>query len=138
MRSNRHGSMFSGNPLAGAAAITALDVLIDEKRAERSRMLGQKLMDRFSVMKSSYFDQVSRKRLFLSLFIYEAHPLGPVTGQRLAALLQKRRVLTNSYRCRIRLAPALVIDEKVVMEGIDMIERALNDLADIEGKIGGE
>jgi acetylornithine/succinyldiaminopimelate/putrescine aminotransferase len=98
--------MFSGNALAGAAAITALDVLIDEKRAERSRMLGQKLINQFSAIKSSYFDQVSGKRLFLSLFIYEAHPLGLVTSQRLAALLQKRRVLTNSYRCRIRLALA--------------------------------
>lgn len=138
MRSNRYGSMFSGNPLASAAAITALDVLIDEKPAERSRMLGQKLMDRFSAIKSPYFDRVSGQGLFLSLFIHETHPLGRVTGGRLAALLLKRGILTNSYGCRIRLAPALVIDEKVLMEGIDMIEQALHDLADIEGEIEGE
>ena len=35
-----HGSTFGGNPMACAVSIAALDVLIDEKLAERSLELG--------------------------------------------------------------------------------------------------
>ncbi|GAA3329731.1 hypothetical protein GCM10020331_079400 [Ectobacillus funiculus] len=40
-----HGSTFGGNPLACAVSIAALDVIIQEKLAERSLQLGEKLFD---------------------------------------------------------------------------------------------
>jgi putrescine aminotransferase len=40
-----HSSTFGGSPLACAAALAALDVLVDEDLAERSRVLGARLLD---------------------------------------------------------------------------------------------
>ena len=39
--SGSHGSTYGGNPLGSATAIAALDVLVDEKLAERAAHLGE-------------------------------------------------------------------------------------------------
>src|SRR5699024_10328919 len=40
-----HGSTFGGNPLACAVSVAALDVIIDEYLPERSRKLGEYMME---------------------------------------------------------------------------------------------
>ncbi|KAH8652673.1 putative ornithine aminotransferase [Tricladium varicosporioides] len=134
----QYGSTFSGNPLASAVANAALDVLIDEKLIERSQMLSKKLVARFNAIKSPYFERVTGLGMFWSLSIKQIHPQNRVTGGRLAALLLQRGLLTNSFGNVIRIAPALVIEEKVLIRGVDMIEEALNDIAEIEGEIEGD
>lgn len=124
--------------MASAVAITALDVIIEEKLIERCQALSKKLDERFATFKFLYFDRVQGQGLFRSVYIHQTHPLGRVTGGRLAALFLQRGLLTNSYGSRIRLAPALVIEESVLLKGIDMIEQALNDIADIDRKMEGE
>ena len=41
IRPGQHGSTFGGNPVAGAVAIAALDVVLDEKLAQNARKLGR-------------------------------------------------------------------------------------------------
>ena len=43
----KHGTTFGGNPLSCAAALAAIDVMIDEKLAEQAREKGTYFMDRF-------------------------------------------------------------------------------------------
>lgn len=44
IRPGEHGSTYGGNPLAAALAVTALDVIIDEKLSENSCVLGEQLL----------------------------------------------------------------------------------------------
>ena len=39
-----HGSTFGGNPLGSAVADAALDVIVEEKLAQRARYAGAKIM----------------------------------------------------------------------------------------------
>ncbi|KAH8899044.1 putative ornithine aminotransferase [Thozetella sp. PMI_491] len=128
----QYGSTFSGNPLASAVAIASLDVIMNESLTARAADLGAKFEARFLAIKSPYFDTITGKGLFRSIYIHETHPQGRVTGKRLAALCLKRGLVVNASGRRLRVAPALVIDEQVMLQGIDILEKALNDLVDLE------
>ncbi|KAH7303955.1 putative ornithine aminotransferase [Stachybotrys elegans] len=132
LEAGQYGSTFSGNPIGSAVALAALDVIVDEDLPGRSRDLGAKFAARLEAIKSPYFDKITGKGLFRSMYIHETHPEGRVTGARLAALCLERGLLLNSAGRRLRICPALVIDEAIMLEGVDIIERALNDLSDME------
>ncbi|MGD6817711.1 ornithine--oxo-acid transaminase [Metabacillus sp. 84] len=67
-----HGSTFGGNPLACAVSIAALDVLIDEKLAERSLELGTYFQDRLREIKNPVIKEVRGKGLFIGVELHEA------------------------------------------------------------------
>lgn len=62
-----HGSTFGGNPLACAVAIAALEVLEDEKLAERSERLGNYFMKRLRDIRSSAIRDIRGKAYLLVL-----------------------------------------------------------------------
>jgi ornithine--oxo-acid transaminase len=128
----RYGSTYSGNPIGSAVALAALEVIVDENLPGRAQNLGAKFAARLESIKSPYFDKITGKGLFRSIYIHETHPQGRVTGARLAALCLERGLLLNSAGRRLRICPALVIDEAVMLEGVGIIERALDDLPDME------
>lgn len=83
-------------------------------------------------MQSPYFDKITGKGLFISLYIHETHPQGRVTGARLEKLCLQRGLLLNAAGRRLRVCPALVIQEETMLEGVDIIEQALRDLPDMD------
>lgn len=113
-------------------ALAALDVIVDEKLPARAAKLGDKFEARFRAIKSPYFDTITGKGLFRSIYIHETHPQGRVTGKKLVDLCLKRGLLVNAAGRRLRVCPALVIDESMMIEGVEIIEKALLDLPDIE------
>jgi ornithine--oxo-acid transaminase len=131
----RFGSTFSGNPLACACAIAAVDVVIEEKLSERALALGEKLEKRLSKISSKHFADFRGRGLFYSLFLHESAPR--VTGRRWAALLMQRGIVTFDYGDKIRIAPPLSIDENDLWHAVDEIEKALNDIDTIETDIVG-
>lgn len=128
----QYGSTFSGNPLASAVALAALDVILSESLPTRAAALGEKFEARLRAIKSPYFDKITGKGLFRSIYIHETHPQGLVTGKRLAALCLKRGLLLNAAGRRLRICPALIIDENVMLEGVGILEKALHDLPTME------
>ncbi|KAL5342928.1 ornithine aminotransferase car2 [Aspergillus crustosus] len=128
----QYGSTFSGNPIASAVALAALDVILDENLCDRARVLGEIFEARLRAIKSPYFDTTTGKGLFRSIYIHETHPQGRVTGNRLVALCLKRGLLANAAGRRLRVCPSLVIDENTMLEGIDILEQALTDLPELE------
>ncbi|KAH8168708.1 aminotransferase class-III domain-containing protein [Sarocladium implicatum] len=132
LEAGQYGSTFSGNPIGSAVALAALDVIIDEDLVGRSRDLGAKFAARLEAIKSPYFNKITGKGLFRSMYIHETHSEGRVTAARLAALCLERGLLLNAAGGRLRICPALVIDETVMLEGVSIIERALADLAEVE------
>ncbi|KAI1781521.1 putative ornithine aminotransferase [Hypoxylon cercidicola] len=132
IKPGQYGSTFSGNPLACAVGLAALDVILDNDLPARSAELGEIFQARLRAIKSPYFDTVTGKGLFVSIYIHETHPQGRVTGKRLAALCLERGLIVNSAGRRLRICPALVIDKEVMLKGVDILEKALDDLPNLE------
>jgi acetylornithine/LysW-gamma-L-lysine aminotransferase len=100
-----HGSTFGGNPLACAAALAALEVIEEERLAERASELG------------SYF--ISQLRAIQSPLIREVRGLGLMVGVEirkkaspyLAALMERGVLAFPAGLSVIRLLPPLVITQ---------------------------
>jgi ornithine--oxo-acid transaminase len=128
----RYGSTFSGNPIACAVGLAALDVVLTENLPARSAELGVIFQNRLRAIRSPYYDTITGKGLFVSIYIHETHPKGRVTGKRLAALCLKRGLVVNCAGRRLRICPSLVIHKDVMLKGVEILEQALQDLPDIE------
>jgi len=103
-----HGSTFGGNPLAAAVASAALDVIVDEKLAERAERMGRRLYQGLEAIASVSVKSVRGRGLLLGLQI------DPATGtaRDLALELLARGVLAKDTHVQVlRLTPPLVIDE---------------------------
>lgn len=111
-----HGSTFGGNPLACAVSLAALDVLIDEKLAERSMELGQYLKDKLSRIQSPVIREVRGRGLFIGMELIEAaRPYCEKLKQ--AGLLCK-----ETHETVIRFAPPLTISKEDLDWAIGHIE----------------
>jgi ornithine--oxo-acid transaminase len=62
-----HGSTFGGNPLGCAVAIAALDVLIEENLAERSRELGEYFLNRLKTIQNPVIKEIRGRGLFIGI-----------------------------------------------------------------------
>lgn len=67
-----HGSTFGGNPLACAVSNAALDVLVDEKLAERSLELGEYFQSKLKEIDNPVIKEVRGKGLFIGVELNEA------------------------------------------------------------------
>ncbi|MGG1698320.1 ornithine--oxo-acid transaminase [Bacillus zhangzhouensis] len=111
-----HGSTFGGNPLACAVSLAALDVLIDEKLAERSMELGEYLKDKLSRIQSPVIQEVRGRGLFIGMELTEAaRPYCEKLKQ--AGLLCK-----ETHETVIRFAPPLTISKEDLDWAIGHIE----------------
>ena len=101
-----HGSTFGGNPLACACAIAAIDVLVKEGLIDRSRELGQYLMDELRKISSSVIHQVRGKGLFVGLVLTtKARPY-------CEALKEQGVLCKETHDTVVRFAPPLVITKE--------------------------
>src|SRR5438093_214768 len=119
-----HSSTFGGNPLACAAGIAALNVLLEENLAEQAAEKGAYLMKRLRSLHALYpeiLKDVHGKGLLIGLEFADRF-----IGYRVAAGLFKRGVLvagTLLSARTIRIEPALNI-------GYELLDQMLDKLAD--------
>ncbi len=101
-----HGSTFGGNPLAAAVGEAALDVILDEALADRSRTLGDHLMRQLRAINSTQVAEIRGRGLFVGVEIRpEAGP-----ARHYCERLMDLGVLVKETREQvIRIAPPLVI-----------------------------
>jgi len=102
-----HGSTFGGNPLAAAIAEESLNVLLDEKLAERSTEMGAYFVKRIKELKTKKIKAIRAMGLLIGV---EFH-LGPEeTVRPLCEKLMDKGVLAkDTHEKTIRFAPPLVI-----------------------------
>jgi acetylornithine/LysW-gamma-L-lysine aminotransferase len=123
-----HGSTFGGNPLACAAALAGLDVLADERLAERSAELGAWLLERARAIDLPLVREV--RGLGLMLGIELRVRVAPIVS----ALMRKRVIALPAGPTVLRLLPPLVVTREELACGMHTIEETLREAApDAEG-----
>jgi ornithine--oxo-acid transaminase len=121
-----HGSTFGGNPLAAAVGLASLDVLTDERLAERAAELGAWFMDALRSIASPLVAEVRGRGLLIGVVIrQEAGPARPYCE----ALLQRGVLAKETHDQVIRLAPPLVIERAQLEETVDAVREVLQAAA---------
>jgi len=123
-RPGEHGSTFGGNPLASAVGIAALDVIHNERLAERAAKLGHKLLTQLRAIKSPAIKEVRGRGLLIGIEI-DATPL---TARDYCERLLELGVLTKETHERVvRLSPPLIIEATEIDWLVEKIRAALGD-----------
>ncbi|MBD8067588.1 ornithine--oxo-acid transaminase [Bacillus sp. PS06] len=114
-----HGSTFGGNPLACAVSIAALDVLIDEKLADRSLELGEYMQEKLREINNPIIKDVRGRGLFIGVELTEdARPYCEKLKE--VGLLCK-----ETHDTVIRFAPPLVISKEELDLAIEKVKEVL-------------
>jgi ornithine--oxo-acid transaminase len=116
-----HGSTFGGNPLACAVAVAALQVLEDERLAERSERLGNYFMQHLKGIRSAAVKEVRGKGLFIGVELQV--PARPYCEQLMTAGL----LCKETHETTIRFAPPLTITEDEINWALERIKEVLKD-----------
>lgn len=112
-----HGSTFGGNPLACAVSVASLDVLIDEKLADRSLELGNYFMDALKEIQHPSIKEVRGRGLFIGMELTEQ--ARPYCEQ----LKDLGLLCKETHDTVIRFAPPLVISKEELDWAIDKIKK---------------
>lgn len=121
IKPGQHGSTFGGNPVAAKVAMAALDVVKDEKLAERAEYLGKIFRDEMSSIGSEMIGLVRGKGLLNAVVI---KPKNGKEAWDVCVEMAKEGVLAKpTHGDIIRFAPPLVITEEQLREGIDRIKK---------------
>ncbi|WP_010529905.1 ornithine--oxo-acid transaminase [Lentibacillus jeotgali] len=114
-----HGSTFGGNPLACAVSTVSLEVLEEEKLADRSNELGNYMMGELKKIKNPKIKEVRGKGLFIGVELTEA------ARPYCEALKEKGLLCKETHENVIRFAPPLVIDKPDLEWAVGHIKEVL-------------
>ncbi|MEH7336685.1 ornithine--oxo-acid transaminase [Neobacillus drentensis] len=115
-----HGSTFGGNPLACAVSLAALDVIEEEKLAERSLELGKYFLDQLKTINNPMIKEVRGKGLFIGVELTEeARPY-------CEKLKEEGLLCKETHDTVIRFAPPLIISKEEIDWAIAKIKAVLS------------
>lgn len=114
-----HGSTFGGNPLACAVARAALDVIEQERLAERAATLGAYFMECLRDIRSPVVKEVRGRGLWIGLELHE--PARPYCE----ALMRQGMLCKETHERVIRIAPPLVITREQIDWAAGRLHRVL-------------
>ena len=128
IKPGQHGSTFGGNPIAGAVAMAALQVIEEEKLAENAEALGnlfrQKLNDYIRI--SKIVTLVRGKGLLNAIVINDSEDSS--TAWDICVKLKENGLLAKpTHGNIIRFAPPLVMNEEQLLDCVEIIIRTLKD-----------
>lgn len=123
IKPGEHGSTFGGNPLAGRVAMAALEVVKDEKLAEKAEYLGKIFREELRAVKSDMIELVRGKGLLNAVII---RPKNGKEAWDVCVKMKEMGVLAKpTHQHIIRFAPPLVITEAQLREAIALIKEAI-------------
>lgn len=126
MKPGQHGSTFGGFPLANRVATAALEVVRDEKLAERAEHLGKIFRDEMKKIDSPYIKEVRGKGL-LNAVVIEPHN-GKEAWDVCEEMASNGLLAKPTHQHIIRFAPPLIITEEELCEAIDIIKKSIKAL----------
>jgi len=116
-----HGSTFGGNPLACAAGLAVMEVMINDNLVKNSEEMGSYFLDKLSTLASKYdfVKEVRGKGLMIGI---EVHGDSSMLQRR--ALENGLLVLTAGHDV-IRLLPPLIISDAELDQGLDILYKTI-------------
>jgi ornithine--oxo-acid transaminase len=118
-----HGSTYGGNPLACAVAITSLKVLKSENMAENAENMGQLFRSELAKLQSPLILSIRGKGLLNAIVINNKDP--EFSWNICLQLCEEGLLAKPTQGDKIRFAPPLIINEKQILESVNMIDKAL-------------
>ena len=123
IKPGEHGSTFGGNPIACRVGIAALEVVKEEKLAERAEYLGKIFRDEMNKVNSPLIKQVRGKGLLNAIII---QPTNGKEAWDVCVKMKELGVLAKpTHQHIIRFAPPLVITEEELRDAIAKIKEAI-------------
>jgi 4-aminobutyrate aminotransferase / (S)-3-amino-2-methylpropionate transaminase / 5-aminovalerate transaminase len=130
------GGTYSGNPIACAAAVAALDAIVDEDMPAMARRIEEIVRPRLEALtgEGSYIGDVRGRGAMVAIEFVEPGTKvpAPEAAKKVAAHAISQGVLTltaGTYGNVIRLLPPLVIGEALLTEALEVIESGVKALA---------
>jgi len=119
-----HGSTFGGNALGAAVGLASINVLLDEKLADRAAAMGAYLLQRLKAISSPAIRAVRGKGLLIGVDLDPQR----VSGRQFVETLLKHGVLSKDTHGTVaRFAPPLIIEREQLDWGVARIQDALRE-----------
>jgi len=123
IKPGEHGSTFGGNPIACKVAIAALTVIKEENLVENADTMGHIFREELRKINSPMVELIRGKGLLNAAVI---KPMNGKTAWDVCLKMRDNGLLAKpTHDHIIRFAPPLVINEKQVMEAVDIISNSL-------------
>ena len=125
-------SSYGGNPLGAAAGAAALRVIDEEQLVDNARDVGAVMLRELSPFVDDYpfVGEVRGRGLLLAIELVRSkrtrEPLSTDVTRRIYDACVARGLLTMTYAPRVRLQPALTIDEATARNGIAILREVFD------------
>jgi 4-aminobutyrate aminotransferase/(S)-3-amino-2-methylpropionate transaminase len=128
-------SSYGGNPLAAAAGLATLEILLKEDLVRNAERVGTAMLARLQAMKEKHrcIGEVRGKGLMLGIELVRdrqtKEPLGKEVTRALYQECLRRGLVAMTYAPSIRINPPLVIQEQTALAGLAILDEALDVVA---------
>jgi len=120
-----HGSTFGGNPLSAAVGLEALNIIVEDKLADRAAETGTMFMRELKQLKSSLIQEVRGRGLLIGM---ELKP-EKVSARTFCEHLMHRGILSKDTHGTVaRFAPPLIITFDEIEWAVEQIKTTLAEL----------
>jgi ornithine--oxo-acid transaminase len=126
IKPGQHGSTFGGNPVAGAVAMAALEVVLDENLSQNARRLGKIFRSELNkyIQTSTIASLVRGKGLLNAVVINDTEQSD--TAWNICMALRDNGLLAKpTHGNIIRFAPPLVMNEEQLLDCVSIIIKTL-------------
>ena len=130
------GGTYGGNPVAAAAALASIEVMRSQDLAARARHIGELVTSRFEKLAADLdvIAEVRGRGAMIAIELVRPGTLEPdaALAKDVVAACAAKGVITLScgtYSNVLRLLPALVITDEVLIDGLDVLEDAIRSAA---------
>ena len=127
IKPGEHGSTYGGNPLACKTAITALQLLKDERMAENAIVMGELLRKGLQDLRSKHIKTIRGKGLLNAIVVGHAEK---EAAWKLCLELKENGLLAKpTHGDKIRFAPPLIITKEQINDCVAIIDKSLHCLS---------
>lgn len=128
IKPGQHGSTFGGNPIAGAVAIAALEVINDEKLIQNARRLGKLFREQIGeYIKTSNIATLVRGKGLLNAVVINDTEESDTAWNICLKLAENGLLAKPTHGNIIRFAPPLVMNEEQLLECVSIIVNTLKE-----------
>jgi ornithine--oxo-acid transaminase len=126
IKPGEHGSTYGGNPVAAKVAVTALEVIREERLAENATRMGELFRREMKAVKSGFIEIVRGKGLLNAIAI---KPTNGKTAWDVCLAMKANGILAKpTHEHIIRFTPPLIITEEQMRDAIARIQKTFVEI----------